>query len=592
MEEHKYRVRPVNRMFIAWLFLALVIFAGIAGSVSYTAEKKSIVLQCDIVMQELFELYYHKVYHFSDIYIPIFSSDENEKSIRSYFMRRGKEIPDARERAELVELLEEMIRQDEDVAFIALFNPQAEYNYCLTANGNSLKEIWQDLPVGEAKAEDRMQLLGRYVWKSDNGMEEVFVIRGGALAGMKSGCILVAYDADIFDRVLDADAAGLPASFILTNENGVVYDSDGLWYGEDFQTQWLGENAAYHRSTDGKWYFTGVLRNEGRSFTAAYMIPWQQMAANSSSAAGPLLLVLVCFALFALALYLYSAKKIFGKVERIQSGLLILGNNRLDYRLKVSDLNDEFDEIAGNINIMAARLRDSMEKEYEMRVRQTRAELSQIQARFNPHFLYNTLEVIRGNLFRNGDLEDADYIEKLSRIFRNLTDAEPVLSIREEVTFCSLYMALLQVRYHDAVDISYDIAAELQECGILAHLIQPAIENYFVHAMSEETEYHAMEITCRPAEGGNICFTIADNGTGLSKERLEEINRQLQSPAKRGRGYGLAGIAKRIRLFYGESYGVVLEHNRPCGVRVIIRIPQMSVEEHQRRLGISEENLE
>lgn len=590
MGEHKYRIRPVNRVFIVWLFAALILFAGIASVTSYTAEKKSIMLQCEIAMQDLFGTYYDKVYHFSDIYIPVFSSDENEKRIRSYFSRRGKEIPDARERAELVALLGEMLHQDEDVAFIALFNPQAEHNYCMTANGNSLKEMWTDLPVGDSEAADRMRLLGRYTWKSDNGMKDAFVIRGGVLSGMKTGCILVGYDAGIFDRVISMDKAGSFASFILTNESGVIYDSKNLRYTEGFQTGWLGENSTYHRGTDGKWYFTGVLRNGGRSFTAAYMMPWWQMVGNSSSAAGSILLVLVCFAFFALALYLYSTKQIFRKVGRIQNGLLMIGNNRLDYRLQVTGLNDEFDEIAGNINLMTARLKDSMEKEYEMRIRQTRAELSQIQARFNPHFLYNTLEVIRGNLFRNGDMEDADYIEKLSRIFRNLTDAEPVMSIREEVTFCSLYMALLQVRYHDAVDISYDIDAGLQECGILAHLIQPAIENYFVHAMSEDIEYHAMEITCELSEEGNICFTIADNGTGLPQERLEEINRQLQSPAKSGRGYGLASIANRIRLFYGEDYGVTLEHNRPCGVRVLIRIPRMSVEEHQRRLGISEEN--
>ena len=132
------------------------------------------------------------------------------------------------------------------------------------------------------------------------------------------------------------------------------------------------------------------------------------------------------------------------------------------------------------------------------------------------------------------------------------------------------------------------IDAELQDCSILAHLIQPAIENYFMHALDETTDSHNLDITCEAVTEDTIRIVIADNGTVSDDERIAEINRRLLTPAIKDRGYGLMSIAKRIRLFYGEDYGVHLEKNKPEGMRVIITIPRMSVETHRRKRGISD----
>lgn len=589
MGQKKYRVRPVNKVFIIWLLIILILFAGITCYISFAVQKDSIMLQCENVMQDIYDLYYKKVYGFSDIYLPVFRSDEKKGYWRSYFERKGEQIPSPRERANLVSLLKEMLQQDEDIVFIALYNPEAAHNYCMAANGTYLTDFRTDIPLGNSADAVRMKLLGRYEWKDEesNG-QDTFLIRGGALAGSEKGCILVGYQTDIFDRVVERKEAEELAAFLLINGNGVIYDSQRSRYDQGFQTDWLRSGSGYNRAPDGTLWFTGVIRNDSREFSAVYLSPWWDVVKSSNRQTPGILLILVCFALFALVLYLCSTRQIFRKVEQIQQGLTMIGSNRLDYRLRLSERNDEFDEISNYINLMTERLKDSIENEYQMRMKQKWAELNQIQARFNPHFLYNTLEVIRGNLFQNGDIENADYIEKLSRIFRSLTDAEPVMSIREEISFCSLYMALLQLRYRDAVEITFDIAPEIQECGILSHLIQPAIENYFMHAMSDAADYHEMEITCEPLSDGCIRFIIADNGTGLAPERLEEINQRLSHPAMDDKGYGLTSIAKRIRLFYGEEYGVILEKNQPCGIRVVITMARMSIEEHKRKLGIDE----
>lgn len=109
-------------------------------------------------------------------------------------------------------------------------------------------------------------------------------------------------------------------------------------------------------------------------------------------------------------------------------------------------------------------LRCYVEKEYELRPQQVQLALRQIQVCFNPYFLYNTLELIRGKLYEHGNVQSTSYPEKLSRIFRNLASSKSFASIQKEISFCTLYALLLELRYKIAVSISYDIASELPAC--------------------------------------------------------------------------------------------------------------------------------
>lgn len=588
MAAKRFHIRPVSKVFMISILLALIVFACIACYSAYAYQRDRILLQCDLALQDVFDLYYDQVYSLSDLYVPIFQSEENEALLRSYFARSGDSRLEYDERIKLALLLNNMMSRSGNIHFIALYNPDADHNYCLTVNSSTLRDMWTDLPSLSNDSDSLQQLLGLYTWQTDYYVvRHSFVIQGGGIPSSSNGKIFIGYDLSSFDRALRHTEVSSLATFVVTNETGLIYDSSGTRYDQSADMSWISSEASVVHDPEGYTWFTNVINNTGRVFSAAYLIPWHTLLWQSNVYTPFILLILVAFALFSMGLYALSSRRIFRRVENIQHGLSVLGENRLDHRLTISSRDDEFDEISEHINAMAERLKGSIEKEYELRIRETAAELNQIQARFDPHFLYNTLEVIRARLFSTGDFETADFIDKLSRIFRNLTDAATVMSLREEIAFCSLYISLLQLRFHDAVEVSYYIDAELQDCGILAHLIQPAIENYFMHALDETADSHNLDITCETTDEDAIRIIIADNGTGSDDARIAEINQRLMTPAIRDRGYGLMSIAKRILLFYGEGYGVHLEKNDLQGMRVIITIPRMSVEAHCRKLGIS-----
>ena len=589
MGKKRYRIRPVSKAFTLSLLTVLVIFASITSYSTFTNQRERLLLQCENALQDLFDAYYQKAYSLSDIYVPIFQSDDDKALMRSYFESDDPSSLGYTERRSLVRLLDAMMGRDNDIEFILLFHPTADQHFYLTASGTQLQIYRGALPEKMSAEPGSMRLLAANTWIDPlSGLSRnSFYFEGGAAPAGEAGGILIGYGTSVLDRLLRRYQVLDMADFFLMNEDGLVYDSTGAYENSQINMDWMHSASTVIRDESGQRWYTGKTANAGRVFSAAYRMPWRQLFLRANAYTPYILIILAAFALLSFVLYMLSARHIFHKVERIQEGLDIIGGNRLDYRLSVGRHSDEFDEISEHINQMTELLDNSIQKEYELVKRQTQAELNQIQARFDPHFLYNTLEVVRGKLFRSGDVETADYIEKLSRIFRNLTDAAPVTTIREEIAFCSLYMSLLQLRYQDAVEIFYDIEVDLQESGILAHLIQPAIENYFMHALEENDQEHTLEIICEPFEQDGIRIMIADNGMGSDEERIQEINARLLSPEIHDRGYGLMSIAKRIRLFYGAGWGVRLEPNEPCGMRVLITIPRMSVEAHQERLGIA-----
>ena len=590
MNAKRYRIRPVNKAFTLALLLVLVLSALLVSYSAYSYQKDRILLQCDTALRDLYDSYYQKVYHLSNVYIPIYQSEEDERLIRSYFECDQLSDLGYAERRNLVRLLDAMMGRDGDIEFILLYHPKLKEHFYLVSGSTQLQIYRGALPEGMQNADGNMQLLSTNTWidPASGLSRNSFYLRGGAVPAGQSGGILIGYGTSMLDKLLRRNNAIDLAQYFIMAENGLVYDSAAVNYNNvHTDLNWLPSANAISRDQNGNRWYIGTLHHQGREFTAAYRVPFGQLFRQANIYTPFILVILAAFAAFSFVIYMLSSRHIFRKVETIQQGLDTIGGNHLDYRLPVSEKGDEFDEISDHINRMTELLHTSVQKEYELVKRQTQAELNQIQARFDPHFLYNTLEVIRGKLFRNGDMETADYIEKLSRIFRNLTDAAPVTSIREEISFCSLYMSLLQLRYQDAVDIFYDIDADLQDQGILSNLIQPAIENYFMHALDENAEEHLLEIICEPLEKNKIQIIIADNGVGSDTARIEEINTRLLSPEVKDKGYGLMSIAKRIRLFYGDGYGVRLEKNEPSGIRVVITIPRMSIEAHKEKLGIA-----
>ena len=279
-------------------------------------------------------------------------------------------------------------------------------------------------------------------------------------------------------------------------------------------------------------------------------------------------------------MYVLALRSITKEVNMIRKGLSILGKNKLDYHIEENFAQPELVVIAREINKMAVSLKENIERAQEYERRQRQAELQELQAKFNPHFLYNTLEIFRSRCYQNGDEETADLIAQTATIFRGVIGSRTFIPIREELAFGKRYLALFSERYGENLKVSYDIDTEVLQYGIIRNVFQPLIENYFEHGYNPSNMTNEFIISGCSKDEETILFTIEDNGFGITPEKQEELSAMLQKPVISGEeSYGLRNLHQRLRLFYGEGCGLTIFTNKKAGFVIEMTVKKWKYEE-------------
>lgn len=217
------------------------------------------------------------------------------------------------------------------------------------------------------------------------------------------------------------------------------------------------------------------------------------------------------------------------------------------------------------------------------------AELHALQNQINPHFLYNTLEVIRGRALVQNAQDIADMTEALATIFRyNINRPGEVATFQEEIENVRNYMLIQNCRFGDRFRFVTEI--EDVESGIMNHMLpvltlQPVVENAIYHGINDCKSGGLIHLRAYLTEREMI-ITIADNGKGMDDMTLREIHRKLAGAVegisvekKSGRGSGIAliNVNQRIKFYFGQEYGLDIKSTQGMGTTVILTIPRMTV---------------
>lgn len=558
--------------------------------ISYAKEHNAIVHRFEKTMSQIDTQYNHITEDFWRLYMPIF---ENPSSIYASLRNYCKLSPgvDLRpmEKLELTYALRAIMANDERIRWVGIFSGENKTGWLLFSGDSTLTEIPYDFPFledlenkGAAKEIFKTQVLniqGKSI--------RCFVQCGGVAPDIVGGNILVGYNADDLsaDELDESLLSG--TRFLLLNEKGLIYDSSNLY---DLSAEELSDLAQKETGTHligSEIVFLQKYKTGTEAYTVLCVASWGHMFFRSLSYTPMIVLVVILFVCFSMVIYVWTGKIIQKKIAKIQYGLKQIGDNQLNYRISVpQEPSDEFDSIASSINDVAGQLQDNIQKAYYSKLKQREAELSELQAKFDPHFLYNTLEVIRGKVYDNGDDETADIIVKLAQIFRSFIGSKIFVPIQEEIDFCNLYLSLLRYRYDDRVRIIYDIDSNILQMGIVRNLLQPILENYFIHGFKSSEKDNWLSIHGYLYEEKYICFQIRDNGVGVPIKRLEEIQSKLNKEKTGSEGsYGLNNIHQRIKLFYGNECGLSISNNKYGGTTISIRILYLSCEEHNKRLA-------
>lgn len=252
------------------------------------------------------------------------------------------------------------------------------------------------------------------------------------------------------------------------------------------------------------------------------------------------------------------------KMNRFKSGNLDLLKSNIAYgNDELGLLNKHFDEVT-------IELKNIIEDNYIKELLITKAQLENLEQQIDPHFLYNTLEIINWLAKRNGETQIPMVVDALSKLLRsNLSEKEDVITLEKELSFLNSYITIQKFRYTDMLNFVFDIGPQTLGALIPKLSIQPLVENAISYSMEENIEGCRIIISSWMA-GDEIIVSVENNGSQIDEDILDKLRNKVVYP--NGNGIGLTNIDSRLKLIFGESYGLTFI-NGEDSVTVEIHIP-------------------
>ncbi|MCR4781390.1 MAG: sensor histidine kinase [Lachnospiraceae bacterium] len=212
-----------------------------------------------------------------------------------------------------------------------------------------------------------------------------------------------------------------------------------------------------------------------------------------------------------------------------------------------------------------------------------KSELEALQSQINPHFLYNTLDSITWMIEGGKNDEAVFMIQCLARLFRiSLSKGKTIISIKDEIQHAKSYMNIQKVRYQDAFEMVYEIDEKVLDKCIVKLVMQPILENAIYYGVNAEEEDGIITLRAYEKEG-DIYIEIEDNGYGMPESEVEEVLKNENHVPKHGSGVGILNVHNRLKLLFGEEYGLSIKSELDYGTKVTIHIPSILFTEENRK---------
>ncbi|MGN1020548.1 MAG: sensor histidine kinase [Aristaeellaceae bacterium] len=367
---------------------------------------------------------------------------------------------------------------------------------------------------------------------------------------------------------------------VLLTEEGLLASSDAEtpgWICEELQLfiQRQQTSFAMCDTPHGRWY----MSLQRIPYSNAYLLSLLPRSASWKSAVSTLTFMIV--SLLAVSLltcftYNWLASDIAGRIDRLNRSFDEVGQGRY-LPVERIDCMDEIGELTVNYNGMAEELEHLMQEQFRLGKKISQAELMALQSQINPHFLYNTLDMIKW-MAQGGQLEDVtETVENLTAYYRlTLNRGKSVISIGDELRMCAVYVSIQQKRFGDSFAFEVEVDDALRSCAIPKITLQPLVENAIVHGIRERKAAGGLIRITGTLREGRILLTVKDNGIGMTMGGI---------PSKTGSGYGMRNIQQRLRLFFDTHDVMTLHSIKGIGTTVTLSIPawQTDAEETLRR---------
>lgn len=242
---------------------------------------------------------------------------------------------------------------------------------------------------------------------------------------------------------------------------------------------------------------------------------------------------------------------------------------------EITELGHEFSGMLEDIEKLNRKIFQSATDLYELKVQKQEAELAYLRSQVDPHFLYNTLEVIRKKALDKDAPEIAQMTLDMGNIFRYSAKGEDEVTLEEEISIIKSYIRIQQMRFEGKIEVYYFIPEDVLGLKVIKMLLQPIVENSIFHGLEPKSGKGNLYIGAR-IEDGSLVITVKDDGVGIKEQELSRLQGMLRDKnADTRKHVGTLNTNARIRLQYGDQYGISIDSRQFDGTTVVIRLPIM-----------------
>lgn len=395
-------------------------------------------------------------------------------------------------------------------------------------------------------------------------------------------CLAFYYSSDYFEKILsDNLALDGSVSYIINERNNIVASSDDslsgiYWLDYDtIQDSFMSSNSFIERSILDTTVYAGFYSINEPGWFMVTVLPSSPLIDQSNAIMSRFILIYLAFIALAFVLANALAHSI---TRRISSVIQQMKQVRQGPPVPMESPreHDEVGDLIDTYNYMTRKMNQLMDKQAQAAEDLRIAEFNSLQAQINPHFLYNTMDMINWLAVQGRTSEISDAVQNLSRFYKlTLSRKKGISTIAKEEEHVSIYVNLQNMRYHDSIQWISDIPDELMGYPIPKLTLQPVVENAILHGILEKDSKEGTIVLTGWMEEQDIVLLISDDGVGIPPEKMPTILSGTGTSSSGGTNIAVYNTHRRLQILYGENYGLSYSSEPGKGTEVQIRIPAL-----------------
>ncbi|UOQ85263.1 cache domain-containing sensor histidine kinase [Gracilibacillus salinarum] len=304
------------------------------------------------------------------------------------------------------------------------------------------------------------------------------------------------------------------------------------------------------------------------------LIPYNNLFTAISNAKTAVFITYLCLFIIVLILGLKFTGTITNPIESLNKKMKIVQTGNIenyDFDSSTMHLKDEAGEMHQNFEEMMKRINHLIAENYKKQLLIQEAEFQTLQAQVNPHFLYNTLESINWTAKIKGETKISQMAEALAFILRaSINNADKFIPLKEELEIVDNLITIQSYRFEERLHFEKNIPAHYLQLLIPKSIIQPLVENSIRYGLEEIMGVCKIKITVTEKDN-DLYISVEDNGAGMDPDYLMKVKQGVHEP--KGTGIGLNNINERVKILFGDEYGIKIESEKEKGTIVTVKVP-------------------